>query len=204
MIPKHIAEVSVMPPSVLSCFERGGFTVNLKGTPFASLGIDESLEGTMNRLVKMAIRRGNDDNISKLAMILPVRGQIIENLKNQLGTNQYSIALKGLLPSMMDLVERNISCYYEHIINQSDMFSVSDDHFHHVFSKQKPSDIVESDMLQYCHIGQQKINDYLGEFRSTSQTMNRVKFKHQNLQTFAEKKKKPSVIKKLKPKVMTN
>ena len=56
----------------------------------------------------MVIKCGNDDNIPKLAMILPVPGRLLENL---------------------DMTKRNISCYVNHIRDQSDVFPSVGIHF---------------------------------------------------------------------------
>jgi len=44
IIPDHLAQILQYPPTVLRCFEKGAFTVNLTGHPTRAIALDEAHE----------------------------------------------------------------------------------------------------------------------------------------------------------------
>ena len=63
ILPQHLSDIATMPEDILENFRNGGFVSSLKGTPYQSQAIDEAHESTINRDVKMAISRNNENLI---------------------------------------------------------------------------------------------------------------------------------------------
>ena len=70
IIPKHLADLTTFPRYILDNLREGGFVISLKGTPFASMAVDEAHESTINKDVKGAMSGGGDE-MKILADFLP-------------------------------------------------------------------------------------------------------------------------------------
>lgn len=83
LIPQHLADCLLLPPSILSALSMGGFTVSITGSPWHSVAIDEGHEMLINKDCKEAITRPSKDLVNQLALYFPFRAQCQKNLKTQ-------------------------------------------------------------------------------------------------------------------------
>ena len=44
ILPQHFAEVLCLPENIRSCFEKGGFVCNIRGTKMHAVALDEAHE----------------------------------------------------------------------------------------------------------------------------------------------------------------
>lgn len=55
IIAQNLADILLLPPSVLSCLKQGGFSVSLTGHPWHSVAVDEAHEMGINKACKTSI-----------------------------------------------------------------------------------------------------------------------------------------------------
>ena len=55
VISQHIADILVMPDSILTMFQRGAFVVSISGREWHSVAIDEAHEMSINRGCKSSL-----------------------------------------------------------------------------------------------------------------------------------------------------
>ena len=49
LISQHLEDIASMPPQIITMFRQGAFVVSVTGTPWHSVGIDESHEMLINK-----------------------------------------------------------------------------------------------------------------------------------------------------------
>ena len=82
ILPRHIADIQYLPPSILNHFKSGGFVVNLSGKPFSVVAFDESHEMLTNKDIKAAIRRVESEYVQHICPYLPKRPRILTSQMN--------------------------------------------------------------------------------------------------------------------------
>ena len=87
-MPRHIANIQCLPPSILNCFKSGGFVVNLSGKPFSAVAFDESHEMLINKDIKAAIRRVESEYIHRICPYLPTCARVLKTLKSKMNLNR--------------------------------------------------------------------------------------------------------------------
>ena len=87
-LPRHIADIQYLPPSIINHFKSGGFVVNLSGKPFSAVAFDESHEMLINKDIKAAIRRVESEYTQRICPYLPTRARILKTLKSQMNLNR--------------------------------------------------------------------------------------------------------------------
>ena len=163
ILPKHFSTVDTMPDDVLHNLKMGGFVVSLKGTPFASLALDEAHESTINRDVKMSITNGDQDNIATLVKYLPFRAGLLDNFKFQLFHKSKTTLHEDLAPSMIDKENENICKYHLLWEDKASVFPVNKKEraLTHIFTGKEAADDVKNDLLNYHKQGQERVDAYV-------------------------------------------
>ena len=84
VISQHIADILVMPDSILTIFQQGAFVVSISGREWYSVAIDEAHEMLINRGCKSSLVKPTPDHIDRMASYLPYRSKVLENLKHEI------------------------------------------------------------------------------------------------------------------------
>ena len=65
VITQHLCNIVLMPQSIITMFNQGAFVVNVCGSPWHAVAIDEAHEMLINKSCKLCIVKPNPDYISR-------------------------------------------------------------------------------------------------------------------------------------------
>ncbi len=186
-LPKHIADLRLIPEQILDNLKAGGFVCSLKGTPFESQAFDETHESTINRDVKMSISRNNEDLIVSKGLYLPFRANLIENILFQIGYLKSNVKHKGLSAGTIKAENNNIAAYCK-TLSHSLLFCTDNmkQVLVHIFNKSPASDKAQSDLIEHYEIGEKLVENMIPSILQESSKP--ITFQRRNLATFTEKK----------------
>ena len=114
IIPKHLADLTTFSRYILDNLREGGFVISLKGTPFASMAVDEAYESTINKDVK-GVMSGGGDEMKILAYFLPYHAVMLENFKLEIFHQTGSLLHKDLRGSVIDMINDNMKLYMAYV-----------------------------------------------------------------------------------------
>lgn len=86
-IPKHLFDVLSMPETVITQLKAGGFSATITGKNWQQLALDEAHESYINLDVKQSVKRPSPELLDSMAVFLPYRASLQNNLNIQLGNN---------------------------------------------------------------------------------------------------------------------
>jgi hypothetical protein len=192
ILPQHLADIDQMPELILKQMKMGGFSASLKGTPFASLALDETQERTMNRDIKMAISKGEGDYIASISSYLPFRAKLVTNIKYQLLTHRSGPLHEDLTKSVIDKVAANIHAYIDMLSEAkvsafSTTLTTENRGLLQIFTGSLAAEDVTDDLLNYSRMGVERVNNYI-EYKFKKQASKHVVITRKNLKTFAPPK----------------
>ena len=188
LLPEHLADLDLMPDDVLVNLRNGGFVCSLKGNAFESQALDETHESTINKEVKMAISRNNEDLIVAKGLYIPFRAKMLENLMFQINSYSSKVLHKGLLNGEIKARHENVKAYKD-CLKKSLLFSAFGvkSALVHIFDKQPAPEKAQHDLLEYHEIGQKRLQDVI-DFTFLKNSSRKITFSRQNLSTFTVKK----------------
>ena len=153
ILPRHIADIQCLPPSILKHFKSVGFIVNVSGKPFSDVAFDESHEMPINKDIKAAIRKVKSEYIQRICPYLPTRARILKTLKSQMNLNRDVLNQSLMQISKKDQnFEQNIRKIFC-IVQEAKLFPEITDK---VASPQ-----VKEDMLGFVSIGEREMDAYV-------------------------------------------
>ena len=170
--------------------------ISLKGTPFASMAIDEAHESTINKDIKMAMSKGGEDHMAILSQYLPFRGCMLDNFKSQILHKVESCLHDELRGGFIDTVSKIITNYIDMINEKCSPFpsDITDRALINIFTGKSATNEQRSDLLSYHESGKDRVKAYI-EYNFSKNTSTKVHFVRKNLKTFAVK---PETVAKLK------
>ena len=190
IIPKHLADLTTFPRYILDNLREGGFVISLKGTPFASMAVDEAHESTINKDVKGAMSGGGDE-MKILADFLPYRAVMLENFKQEIFHQTGSLLHEDLRGSVIDMINDNIKLYMAYVREKGLSFKMCDTlrpfrPLAHLFTNKVASEAQRIDLMTYHQSGENRIRNHIEDvyFNKTS---TKTKFQRCNLKTFEVK-----------------
>ncbi|XP_065198289.1 uncharacterized protein LOC135829829 [Sycon ciliatum] len=83
LVPRHLAHLQSMPPSILRSLQSGCFSVSLNGTYFNSVALDEAHEMKINKDMKMSMVHPEAASIDRLTYYLPHRAALLRAFQEQ-------------------------------------------------------------------------------------------------------------------------
>ena len=186
LLPQHLAEISSYPEEIVEYFKEGGFVISLKGVPYASLAFDEAHESTINKEVKMAMSKGDQDNIVSLAKYLPFHGVMLENFKFLL-SHKSNITFHEEL-SCKFINNANICEYRNYIFEKASIFPsvLIKRSLMHIFSGSIASEEQICDLMTYHEAGLNRVKSYV-QYNFSKSTSTKLHFVKKNLKTFEVK-----------------
>ena len=163
LISKHLADILMMPRSVLAMFQQGAFVVSIKGRAWHSVGVDEAHEMQINKSCKLSIVRPSPDHIIKY---LPYRSQALDNLYEYLfpEDKKKQDARLSLLSNKPEDNKRkqNICCQIKAINKCGMLDHVSSNRgLFNPFTKQPATSQQSCDLLTFRTVGQQQFLSHI-------------------------------------------
>lgn len=166
LISKHLADMLMMPQSILAMFQQGAFVVSIKGRAWHSVGIDEAHEMLINKSCKLSIVRPSPDHINRIVKYLPYRTQALDNLYEHPfpeDEKKQETELSPLSNKPEDNKrEQNICCQIRAINNCGMLDHVSSNRgLFNPFNKQQATSQQSCDLLTFRTVGQQQFLNHI-------------------------------------------
>ena len=167
ILPHHLAEIQSYPSVVLTCLEKGGFTVNLTGQRWRAVALDEAHEMCINKDLKTAVIRPTESYLQKTTLFFNHRIKLHKNLIQQLFPERTVSHMQPL-----DIMDSSPQAYkYEENIKQMCNLVVTNGLFPNsqendrgllnVFSGQQATHEQTNDMLSFYEIGKTAYQNYV-------------------------------------------
>ncbi|CAH1775834.1 unnamed protein product, partial [Owenia fusiformis] len=180
LLPQHISHILTLPNDVSEQFQSGAFAVSLKGTNYASVGLDEAHEMTINKEVKEVLFRINPHTIGAITDYITTSADIVQNLnvnlqrkspitadsvETILESEQYPesgrVNFKESSPKFIEKECANVKQYLEKF-SESSAFSVSQSKdLHHAFTGAEANELQKDGLLNYTTIGTEDYSTYV-------------------------------------------
>ena len=192
LISQNLADMLMMPQSVLAMFQQGAFVVSIKGRAWHSVGIDEAHEMLVNKSCKMAIIRPSPDHMNRIVKYLPFRTKALDNLSGHLFPEReknQEIKSSPLSHKPQDNKrEQNICCQIEAMNNSGMLDHVFTNRgLFNPFTKQVSTTQQSCDLLTFRNFGQRKFLNHI-TVSILKQPSASVTVRKHCLQTFSFKK----------------
>ena len=169
VVPQHLADCILLPSNILEQFKQGGFSVNLTGRSWHSVGLDECHEMLINRDCKQSVVHPTKEFVTRQSLYFPFRSAVLKNVKKQLqlqADNSSELASKNRNLKAMENAEA-MKCF----ISSSNILPTdnsSDVNLKNPFTGKIASLAQQEDLLSFTSIGQSDFNVfvqhvYLGE-----------------------------------------
>ena len=167
-LPQNLVDIKRFPKFVIDHFKAGGFVMNVLGRNFHSQGLDEGHESCINKDVKAALNTCSQQSISKAVTYVPLRANILRNLKECIGiaSNERRLLAVPLAISHDDnvLILKSTleKCFlFTVYCDQEVKLKNESDKVHHLFSV-KVCDKKQSDnFLNLTNEGMKHLNLYI-------------------------------------------
>ena len=167
ILPHNLAEIQSYPSVVLTCLEKGGFTVNLTGQRWRAVALDEAHEMCINKDLKTAVIRPTESYLQKTSLFFNHRIKLHKNLIQQLFPERTVYYMQPL-----DIMDSLPQAYkYEENIKQMCNLVVTNSLFPNnqendrgllnVFSGQQATHKQTNDMLSFYEIGKTAYQNYV-------------------------------------------
>ena len=192
LISRHLADLLIMPQSVLTMFQQGAFVVSITGRTWHSVAIDEAHEMLINKACKMSIVRPSPDYVNRIARYLPYRTKALENLSTLLFPDEKNLHAKVSSPlsSKPDDIKRehNTVCQVEAINNSVLLEHATVDRgLINPFTQKAATTQQSCDLLNFRDIGQWEFLNHISFYILKKPSIS-APIRKRRLQTFSSKK----------------
>ena len=186
LLPQHIADLFLAPPSILEALSDGGFTASLSGRFYHDIALDEAHEMLINKDMKKVIDRPSTEHLQQMAGYHQHRASCLLNLTEQ------------ILPLVTDKKYKNYTKDEENI--KSMLKEIADKNLlpltsgnstttlRNSFTGQVATGEERQHLLTFRDVGQQEYENYVKHTYIKKCSTNKVVARRQKLKTFTKPK----------------
>lgn len=156
LIIQNLMDIFSLPSSIVSQFEKGEWTVSLKGMPYSNLAIDEAHECVINRRLKQLTSRPSSFRTVELADFMSYMDTVLGKFESYVfkHNTRTTFVHKKYIIERTNLIEKFM------LLSDKNLFSFSrDTHFLcNVFVRNPPTldSVTRSDLVSFYEIGKKR------------------------------------------------
>ena len=185
----HLSQIFGLPDHVVKHLENGAFASSITGINYSCVGLDEWHEMGINKHVKSIIVRNTPADISSSVHTLEYVAKMVHHYGEQVGhksQTEKNGSQRDLSPAVIIADHNNILAYYKKI-QDSEMFSQSNERLFHAFTNAEATAAVENDLTSYAEIGKKSFENFVESRILKKTSVKNTVLKKHRLKTFTVK-----------------
>jgi hypothetical protein len=160
LMPRHMYDVLYYPLYISSALKSGGFVMNLTGTPWSSLFLDETHEATINKEIKEVVSSLSAMSLKHKMHYLPPRASIFKHFMSLIFGDKKGTRVAKDTVYFAKLNEENVQAYLSKL-KDSVLSKSSVKEFKHIFSEVVAGPTIKDSLLSFRDTGKSRVQEYV-------------------------------------------